>query len=316
MKDNALVRRDDQNYTVSVTNESLASRPTIVRYSLADYTRYSFEFKLDDGTDVNAFEIDRAYNCDEFVDAEFDDAVTPKDRSYYVLAATSGVITGVFSQIGLSEKTLDQINEWKKKDWEKLIINVAQLVGYEKSDYKKAAAFLKNRVVDYVDKKLNEEVQDGLQECLKYLSTHPSIAGLVFSVLTQFSGVRYKLDEQGLVKEKVPEYYAIGRNMAERITYGFLYWVYYLAIDDSVSERPVLDELTAPKEVIRLLKELCRLDIFKNVLFNYESSEEQYSKWIQKIFKNTIVSDKDEEPRLFEGQSFFLWDWPCHTIGC
>lgn len=245
MKDNALVRRDEQNYAVSVTNESLTSRTTVVRYSLADNTRYSFEFKLNEDIDGNAFETDRVYNSDEFVDAEFDDAVNPKDRSYYILAAASGVITGIFSQLGLSEKILDHINELKKKDWEKLIINMAQLVGYDKSDYKKATAFLKNRVVDYVDQRLNEELLDGRQECLNYLSNHPSIAGLIFSVLTQFGGVQYKLDEQGLVKEGLPEYYAIGRNTAEKITYGFLYWAYYLAIDDSISERPVLDELTS-----------------------------------------------------------------------
>jgi len=300
MKDNPLVRRDDQNYTLSVTNESLASRTTVVRYSLVDYTRYSFGFKLDDDTDVNAFETDRAYNSDEFVDAEFDDAVTPKDRSYYVLAATSGVITGVFSQIGLPEKTLAHINELKKKDWEKLIINAAQLVGYDKSDYKKAVAFLKNRVVDYVDQRLNEELLDGWQECLNNLSNHPSIAGLIFSVLTQFGGVQYKLDEQGLVKEELPEYYAIGRNTAEKITYAFLYWAYYLVIDDSVSERPVLDELTVPKEIIRLLKELCRLDIFKKSFFNYKSSEEQYSRWIKKIFENTNLPEEDKKTRLFD----------------
>ena len=38
----------------------------------------------------------------------------------------------------------------------------------------------------------------------------------------------------------------------------------------------------------------------------------------QELFRdpNTKFLDPALKSGVFLGQSFFLWDWPCHTIGC
>lgn len=87
----------------------------------------------------------------------------------------------------MSGETLEKIQEWKNKDWEKYVTIAAQMAGYNKSDLKGAKDFLKNRFVPYVEEQLNQEFQAGLGEWLEKLSNHPSVAGLVFSIFTQFS---------------------------------------------------------------------------------------------------------------------------------
>ena len=100
----------------------------------------------------------------------------------------------LFSQLKLSAEALEKINDWKNKDWEKYITIAAQMAGIE--------------------------------EWLNVLSNHPSVAGVVFSIFTQFSGNRYKFGAKGFIAEKAPDYYAIGRNTTEKLAYGFLYWVF------------------------------------------------------------------------------------------
>ena len=162
---------------------------------------------------------------------------------------------GTKGQLKLSEETLEKISEWKNKDWDKYLFILAQMIGYHKSDIKGAKSFLKDKFVVFVDEELNKEVQDGINSWLGILSSHPSAAGIVFSVFTQYSGERYRFGEKGIEKEAVPEYYAIGRNAVEKLVYGILYWVYYLSLDVAASKKSLLDDMKIPKEVLKLLKE-------------------------------------------------------------
>ena len=141
-----------------------------IKYSLIDLSKYSFEYKINDDIDVNMFESDRTYDSNDVVDVEFEDAVSSRDYSYYTVAVASGVLTGVFSRLKLSEELLDKINEWKSKDWEKYIIIAAQMSGYKHADYKGSLEFLKNRFVPLAEEELNKEFQEGLEKCLMTLA--------------------------------------------------------------------------------------------------------------------------------------------------
>ena len=208
-------------------------------------------------------------------------------------------VTGLFSQLKLSAEALEKINDWKNKDWEKYITIAAQMAGYKKTDYKGAAAYIKNRFVPFVEENLNIEVQASVEEWLNVLSNHPSVAGFVFSIFTQFSGNRYKFGDKGIIAEKGPDYYAIGRNTMEKVTYGFLYWVFNLAVDAAISKRALIDDLNLPKEVLKLLKELYKLPVFKNIPKNFEEAEKLYSSWLIKLFENSRFTDENGQERTF-----------------
>lgn len=297
---NELIVRKPGNLVVADGKNTLFTKVPTVKYALIDSSRYIFEYKINDDIDVNMFESDRTFDGSEFVDAEFETSVSEKDHSYYTVAVASGVLTGVFSQLKLSEGILKKINEWKDKDWDKYILLAAQMAGYKKSDLKAAKSFLKDRFVPFIDEELRREYQEGLDKWINAISSHPSVAGLVFSAFTQFSGEKYWLGEKGIEKEPVPEYYAIGRNAEEKIVYGLLYWIFNLSIDVALSKIPLLEEMKIPKEVSKLLKELFRQPFFEKIPKDYKDAEQIYSVWIKQIFENSECKDEDGEVQTFD----------------
>ena len=73
--------------------------------------------------------------------------IIESERIYYSLAAASGILTGTVSMIHLKEEQIRKIEEFKEKDWKKIIITVANLTGYKKSDYKGASSHLVTRAI-------------------------------------------------------------------------------------------------------------------------------------------------------------------------
>lgn len=299
MNINELVPLKQGKVAVIEEKDNLFPEIPVVQYALVDSSKYSFEYRVDDDVDVTMVESDRVFDCDELLDADFDQAISERDYSYYAVAVASGLLTGAFSQLKFSEKQLEKIAEWKAKDWDKYVSIAAQIAGYKKSDVKGAYEFLLNRVIPFVDESLKAEVNDSINEVLKTLSNHPTVAGLVFSVFTQFSGEKYIIGENGLTKKPVPKYYAIGRNVEEKITYGLLYWVFNIGIDKVVSKRNILDDLKIPKEIINLLKDICKLPIFEGVPTNYNEVEKLYSDVIKKIYENSTFKDENGDVQQF-----------------
>ena len=297
---NQLVPRKKAALTVTEKSNSLFFEVPMVKYSLIDASKYSFEYKLDDDIDVSMYESDRVYDSDDYIDADFDESVSESDYSYYAVAVASGILTGAFSHLKLSHEDLENISKWKQKDLDKYIVLVAQMAGYRKKDAKGAMSFLKDRVVPFVDDELKGEVKDGVAKVLNQLSCHPTVAGLVFSIFTQFSGKIYFLGNKGIDLMEVPSYYAIGRNTQEKFVYGILYWIYDLALDIVVSKRNILDEIKLPKEVVKLLKELYKLPLFKNRPQLYEEAKKYYSQWIVKIFEKSNYTDEAGDNQRFD----------------
>lgn len=284
-----------------ISNENLIFNqiPT-VKYSKVDSSRYSFEYKVDDDIEVNMFESDRQFASEEFVDAEFDMAVSERDHSYYIVAAASGVITGLLSQLKLTPEMLEKVNEWKNKDWEKYIIIAAQIAGFKKADYKSAAKFLADRFVPIIGDGIKEEIRGGLDVWMKALSNHPSLAGLIFSVISQFSGNKYQFGDDGLEKESLPDYYAIGRNPEEKMIYAILYWIFNLSVNAAISEIAIVEEINIPKEVISLIKDLFKLPMFKDISNNYHDAEILFSKWIINTFEKSKYEGEDGKESDFD----------------
>ena len=174
-----IVRNKGEIADVFQSYELLNESPKVYYY-IVDTSRYTFEYKLNDSVKVNMSESDRMFDSDEFIEAEFDDSIDDKNFSYYLIAAASGIITEKLSQLKLSKENLDKINEWDEKYWKKIIIAVSKVAGYTKSDYMGAVEFLKDRFVSFFDAEIENEIKEGFNNWLKYLSNHPSLAGLVF----------------------------------------------------------------------------------------------------------------------------------------
>ena len=297
---NDIVVRKKESLAVNEGMERLFTEIPSVTYALVDSSRYSFEYKVNDEVDVNMVESDRVFDSDEFIDADFETDVDEDDYSYYIAAVASGVLTGLFSQLKLSQDKLETINNWKEKEWNNYIVRIAQMAGYKRNDYNGACSFLKDRIVPFVDDSIKEEVKESLNQYLALLSNHPSIAGLVFSFFTQYSEKRYSFGDKGIKSEPIPKYYAIGRNPEEKLVYGFLYWVFNLGIDTVISKRNILDDIKIPRDVAKLLKELYKLPLFDKFPHGYKEAEKLYSHWIKKIFEKSKYEDEQGATKKFD----------------
>ena len=172
----------------------------VVNYEKIDPAHYSFSYRFDDDVEFRMDESDQAADATDFIEAEFDEGVEESAKIYYSVAAASGILTGAISMLHFTEEQLKAIDTFKEKDWKPIVVSVANLIGYKKNDYKGAAKYLVTRAVRTIEK--NEKTK----ETLAILSEHPSLAGLVFSVIAQFSGKAVCVNENGVIsKHKLPE---------------------------------------------------------------------------------------------------------------
>ena len=261
----------------------------VVNYERIDPSHYSFSYHFDDGVDFRMDESEQAAETTDYVDVEFDREVEESDKIYYSVAAASGILTGSLCMLHLSEEQLKAIDKFKEKDWKPVIVSVANLVGYKKSDYKGASKFLVNHAVRTIEK--NEKTK----ETLTILAEHPSIAGLIFSVITQFSGKAITVNENGVIKKsKLPDYYTVGDSNAEKIVCAFLYWLFALGVDEASSKRRVLDEIGISTDLLKKIKEFAGFPFFKNIPGDYTEAEKMFSQWLDKTIKGAELYAENE----------------------
>lgn len=249
----------------------------VVKYERVDSAHYSFTYSFNEDYVFRMDETDQSAEKTDYVDAEFEKYVPESDKVYYGIAAASGLLTGALSMLHLSEKQLTAIEEFKEKDWKPLIVSGANLAGYKKSDYKGAVKYLLDRSVHTIEK-------DGkVKELLAVLSDHPSLTGLIFSIITQYSGKSVILSETGKISNQIlPVYYVIGRTNAEKLVCAVLYWLFNLAANEAASKRHVIDELGLSKVLLKKIKEFANLTIFKDTFADFGEAEHLFSAWLKK----------------------------------
>ena len=253
-----------------------------VKYERVDSAHYSFTYSFNEEFGFRMDETDQNAEKTDFVDEEFEEYVPESAKVYYSMAAASGILTGTLSMLHLSEKQLADIEEFKEKNWKPLIVSCANLAGYKKNDYKGAAKYLLNRTVRTLQQ------DEKVKEALSVLSNHPSLTGLVFSIITQYCGKAVVLSENGKITlRKLPAYYAIGDTNAEKLVCAVLYWLFNLVADEAVSKRHIIDELGLSKVLLKKIKEFANFSFMKSIPNDFDEAEHSFSNWLNKTIKGT-----------------------------
>lgn len=268
----------------------------VVTYSLLDPMHYAFEYELGENVTIRMEESESASGNSDFVDVEFDDSIPESNRVFYAVAAASGVLTGALSFAKLSEEQLAQVDKWKEAEWKPLVIHAAGLVGCKKKDYKSASKYLVNQAVKRVKK---NETAKGY---MTVLTAHPTTAGLVFSLITQFSGKLCCITEEGeIILKNPPKHYFVGKTNSEKIVSAVLYWFYELAANQAESKRNLIANLGLKGELLRKIKEFVNLLNGQSILDNREQSEIAFSNWLRKTIGDAnldSLQDNDENAAL------------------
>lgn len=204
----------------------------------------------------------------------------------YMVAVGSGVIAGIIDLLFVEDLSLETANEWGNEKTNNFVVRIAQSQGYEGDDLPGAVNFLEKKYPIAADKATNA-FGGGSRHHLNDFSHHPTLIGLFFSMLTQFTHKVYGTDTFGAFKiaELQPEHLVlIGNTVPEKLLLGLVNWIFHLVSDMSGSYNSVLEGKTGtglPGPIVSLLKELSALPIFHDM---DQDGYKDFSKLLSDVF--------------------------------
>ena len=222
------------------------------------------------------------------------------DKLDYAVAIASGIICGIIDIIKIGELDLKagrNIADEKVKD---IVRKISKRLGCEKDDIQSCVKFLEEKFPLAADGN-TADFGGGLQHHLRDFAHHPTIVGLCFSLLTQFTEMSYGTDSTGRfiivpVSEKSRRY--IGDNIADKIFMGTVGWFFHLVSDIAGSSATVaLSGGTGiPGPIIALAKEAAVMPIFRDI--NVEDNS--LSEFLAKIYNGTLFARYDNNGKIIK----------------
>lgn len=233
-----------------------------------------------------------------------------------LLAVSSGIIAGVIDIAFVGEFSFDRANEWGNDKINKFVKSVAKSQGYDGDDLAGAVEYLESKKkhtnniksgFGLASDSVTNEFGGGTQHHLRDFAHHPTLVGLIFSLLTQFTKKAYGTDTSGAFKVvDITNMTYIGKDIPQKILLGTVYWFFHMISDiagssDTISDGKLGTGLPGP--LVSFLKEISCLPIFKKL--NKDGNKE-ISVWISKLFNGTLLAKRDEKGKIIESVKFDL----------
>ena len=250
--------------------------------------------QLVSGTD---FDLDRIiYDFDNQIELLSSQA----DNLDYLISVASGILCGILDVLWVGEFSLEHGREIANDKIEDFVKKAAKLTGCECDDLGSAVNHLE-KLFPIPSDGNTPDFGGGLQHHLRDFAHHPTIVGLVFSLLTQFTYKSYGTDTAGMflvvdVLEKSRPF--IGDDTPTKILYGTLTWFFHLVSDMAGSSNTAgkTGGTGIPGPILSLAKELSVLPFFKDV----EVGEHGLSVFLSKLFNGTLLAQHDENGKIIK----------------
>ena len=229
----------------------------------------------------------------------------------YTVAVACGILTGILDSLWVGDFSLEAANTWGSEKTNDMVIRAAEMAAKLKGE--ETAEFDLQSAVRYLEKmfpiaadKATGFFGGGLQHHLRDFSHHPTIVGLVFSLLTQFTGQVYGTNTQGFFTCVTVDSELIGNNFPEKIFLGVIQWFFHLISDVAGSSGSMQKGSMGtglPGPFVSLIKEVSALPFFKKL---DENGNKEFSVWISKLFNGTLLGKRDKSGKVIEAVKF---DW-------
>lgn len=220
----------------------------------------------------------------------------------YLVAVGSGILAAMIDVIWVGKFDLNRGREWGSDRVNDFVIRVAELTGYEGTDLEKAIEHLESNFGAPSDSN-TMDFGGALQHHLRDFAHHPTPVGLMFSLLTQFTGKAYGTDEFGVFKiVDVKNKSLIGKSIPEKILIGVVHWFFHMVSDMAGSSSSPGNGTGLPGPLLSLAKELSALPFFKNI----KLGDEKFSVWISKLFNGTLLAERNEDGTIKQPLRFDL----------
>lgn len=226
--------------------------------------------------------------------------ISQADKLDYFVSVASGMLCGMLDILWVGDFSLERGRDIADEKVNEFVKKIAKLSGCKDDDLKKSVAFLEKKFPIPADGN-TPDFGGGLQHHLRDFAHHPTIIGLAFSLLTQFTEKSYGTDANGIFKVvPVPEKSRIfiGKDITDKIFKGTIVWLFHLASDMAGSSGTVgLSGGTGiPGPILSLAKELSTLPYIKEL----KVKDQSLSVFISKLFNGTLFAKYDENGKIIK----------------
>lgn len=237
---------------------------------------------------------DSYYDFDRLIydlDGQIDLLSSETDKLDYLVSIGSGILCGGLDILWVDQFSLERGRNIARNEVDNFVIKAAKLLGCKEDNLESSVRFLEKKFPIPSDGNTSD-FGGGLQHHLRDFAHHPTIVGLIFSLLTQFTYKSYGTDEQGMFKVvNVPgmSKSCIGNDVPSKILYGTITWFFHLVSDvaGASSSAGKSGGTGIPGPVLSLAKEMSVLPIFKDIKLGKLS----LSAFLSKLFNGTIIKD-------------------------
>lgn len=222
------------------------------------------------------------------------------DKWDCLVALGSGIVCGIIDMFWVGEFSLAEGRDISSQKVDEIVKKIPKMMGCESDDIKNCVKFLEDKFPIPSDGN-TPDFGGGLQHHLRDFAHHPTIVGLVFSLLTQFTYKSYGTDVSGnFIIVDVPQRSRIfiGENTSTKIINGTLVWFFHLISDiaGSSSTAGLSGGTGIPGPILSMAKEISVLPFFKNL----KKDGISISVLLSKLFNGTLLAEHDEKGKIIK----------------
>lgn len=195
------------------------------------------------------------------------------DTLDYVVAVASGIVCGMLDILWVGEFDLAKGRSVASDKVDSFVKKTAEMLEGEKFDDVKSAVKALEKRFPIPSDGNTPDFGGGLQHHLRDFAHHPTVVGLAFSLLTQFTGKSYGTDVNGVflvvdVPEKSKPF--IGKDVPQKILMGTITWFFHLVSDVAGSSNTAggTGGTGVPGPILALAKEVSAIPLFKDIKIN------------------------------------------------
>lgn len=223
------------------------------------------------------------------------------DRWDYLISIASGVMTAALDVLRVGEISLEDAHDWGKEKTERFVKQVAKMQGYKGDNLAEAIKTLEDKNPIPADL-LTNDFGGGFYHHLRDFSHHPTLTGLLFSILTQFTGRGWGTDVNGtFVQHPIPGWQR--PDLLTGIYNGTVTWFFHMVSDmagSSSSARLGKEGTGLPGAMMSLLKEISSLPGIRSLAGTDEKGHYNFSVTCSKLFQGTLLGERDEAGTLLK----------------
>lgn len=253
--------------------------------------------QYNESTFNSEYDLDRIiYDLDNHIDLLSSQA----DKLDYLVSIGSGVLCGLLDILWVGNFSLERGRNIASDEINSFVTKTAKLLGCKNDDLESAVKFLE-KIFPIPSDGNTPDFGSGLQHHLRDFAHHPTIVGLMFSLLTQFTYKSYGTDVNGvfmIVDVPGVSKAFIGNDVPSKILFGTITWFFHLVSDVAGSSNSVSKSggTGIPGPLLALAKELSVLPIFKNI----NVGENSLSVFLSKLFNGTLLAKHDESGSIIK----------------